>query len=137
MLLDVIKKALKIGWDLIDEKVFNFLKQVFNGKTGTFLDKYHKEINEAVKIVEEIVEFVETKQAANSYQLMRDVNFSYDIDLDDKSIELILTDSRKKSTIKHEIAYNLVKEKLDYELKSGEKNALDLGIDLAVARFFN
>lgn len=123
----------KIG----NSKFVEFLKEVFAGKTGEFLDENYKSINAAVKLAEEIGEYIAANKEKPYDELKFDINEKFVCNVDDEDIEEIDED---KATGKFKLAYklsvNFIKEDgKDFVEKLG-KAALKLGIELAVNRFF-
>ncbi len=117
----------------IEKKFVKFLKEVFAGKTGGFLDKYHNEINQAVDIVDDIYKLVTTGDTEGTAKF-RDIKLEYDIDLSEKDVEILISKDRKADTLRREMAYNLVKKDLQNKGKEVVDHAIDTGISLAVAR---
>lgn len=118
-------------------KFWVFLIELFRGTTGDFLDNNHEEINESVKVVEEIAKFLFDNKA-KSYQELKDHilnNFKISISIDEmRTIYL------EKSTGKFALAYKNSSEKIKANGKDFNeelmKSALSLGIEMAVNRFF-
>lgn len=123
----------KIG----ESKFFNFLKEVFEGKTGEFLDENYEAINEAVQLAEKIGEYISLNKTKDVLALQVEINELYGLILDKDSIENIIND---KAIGKFSLAYDLSRQMIEKNGKSFVeklcKSALSLGIELAVNRYF-
>ena len=118
MLLRTIKKVLVLGWDLVDEKVLEFLQDVFKGRTGKFLDKHHDIINEAVDTVDEVVKLVTTKKSKGEFNLSRELSIEWDINLRESEIDILVSNNRKSNILRHEMAYDLIQRDLQNRNKN-------------------
>ena len=123
----------KIG----ESKFWKFLVEVFQGKTGEFLDENYEAINNSVKITEEIAEYILKSPRKTVQEIQIYVRKTYKVEISEEEIEEIDND---KSTGKFVLAYNLTIRLMKANGKEFVeklfKSALSLGIELAVSRYF-
>ena len=123
----------KIG----ESKFWKFLVEVFQGKTGEFLDENYEAINISVKITEEIAEYILKSPRKTVQEIQIYVRKTYKVEISEEEIEEIDND---KSTGKFVLAYNLTIRQMKANGKEFVeklfKSALSLGIELAVSRYF-
>lgn len=122
----------KIG----ESKFWRFLVEVFQGKTGEFLDENYEAINNSVKITEEIAEYI-LEEHRTVKEIKNYVKETYKVEITEEEIIEIDND---KSTGKFVLAYNLTIRQMKANGKEFVeklfKSALSLGIELAVSRYF-
>jgi hypothetical protein len=132
--LEFISKGV-IG--IIGKKFAQFLFDVFKDMTGDILDKTYKIINEIVCNVENIGEYIEQHKEIPAEILAINLTEKYGLTIHSKDIEHI---RRNKGEGKYALAYELIVERIIKEQKNinlnSAKSALNLGIELAVNRFF-
>jgi len=111
----------------------NFLQEVFSGKTGDVLDNTYKEINEAVQNVQNIGEFVINNTGRDVNDIGIEVSEKYGIVLESGDIQNILDN---KGLGKYQLAFKIIEKRLIEDGKKYTEQAINLGIELAVNRFF-
>ena len=123
----------KIG----ESKFWRFLVEVFQGKTGEFLDENYEAINNSVQVTEEIAEYILKSPRKTVQEIQIYVRKTYKVEISEEEIEEIDND---KSTGKFVLAYNLTIRQMKANGKEFVeklfKSALSLGIELSVSRYF-
>ena len=120
-------------------KTAKFIYEVFEGMVGEVLDVVYPVINEAVKNAENIGKYIKENTTAsmqNTYELSDKIAEMYGYKVSTKAIELIRNEGNIKGYGKYLIAYTLIKDRLEAEGKEFIPSIINLGIELAVSRYF-
>lgn len=122
-------------------KFIKFLIEVWDGVTGDVLDETHEYINEAVLNVEQIGEYILANTSKTSQELSDELmeRFGYEeitVEFVEKYLSEQKGDYEKIKTAKYNLAYEIIKNRIKYEGKSFVGKIVNLGIELAVNRFF-
>jgi hypothetical protein len=133
-ILEFITKGLI---NLVGKKFVDFLIEVFSDMTGKVLDETYKIINEIVCNVEKIGEYVAEHPETPVQVLAINLTEKYGLVIHSKDVEKI---RKNKGEGKYALAYELIVERIQLEGKNinleTAKQAINLGIELAVNRFF-
>jgi len=115
-------------------KFLNFLIEVFKDLTGVVLDDSYKIINEVVLNVENIAQYIVDNTTYPNEQLTAILinRYGYDISIFD-----VFEIKKNKSVGKFLLARKLIKKRLISERKKFVGQSINLGIELAVSRFFS
>jgi len=115
-------------------KFLNFLIEVFKDLTGVVLDDSYKIINEVVLNVENIAQYIVDNTTYPNEQLIAILinRYGYDISIFD-----VFEIKKNKSVGKFLLARKLIKKRLISERKKFVGQSINLGIELAVSRFFS
>ena len=115
-------------------KFLNFLIEVFKDLTGVVLDDSYKIINEVVLNVENIAQYIVDNTTYPNEQLIAILinRYGYDISIFD-----VFEINKNKSVGKFLLARKLIKKRLISERKKFVGQSINLGIELAVSRFFS
>lgn len=119
------------------KKIIEFFIDVFNGATGEILDNTYKIINEVVCNVENIGEYIWNNSTTDLTKLSGDIASKYGVILSRENIARILVN---KGEGKYQLAFEMIRARLEVEITGFNferaKQAINLGIELAVNRFF-
>ncbi len=121
-------------------KIASFLVEVFSGATGEVINEHYKIVNEYVKNVENIAEFVnkEVNREKGVQSLIKQVEEVYGIKLSCGDVDGLL--SVFKGIGKQRIVFELVRDRIVVEggsvLKKGFEQGINLAIEFAVNRYF-
>lgn len=133
----MVKWLLKVLEKFVGSKFAKFLLEVFADKTGEIIEDSYEFVNEYVKNVENIGEYIEDNPDKSSSDVIQYVKetYGYELELDD--VELI---DENKGYGKYKLVYRLVIERMEEEgkniFKEGIEQGLNLAIEFAVNRFF-
>jgi Mg2+ and Co2+ transporter CorA len=125
---------------LANDKTAKFIYQVFEGIVGDILDATYPIINEAVQNAEKIGNYIvanTTASMSNTTELQDKIFEMYGYKIETSAIEYLRqTESKIKGIGKYLIAYKIIKDRLEVEGKKFIPSIINLGIELAVARYF-
>lgn len=135
-MLNWIKRVIiKLG----TSKFGKFLLEVFAGKTGEFLNENYKLINEAVKLTENISNYIKAEE--NKYKdlvdIKRYVDETYACSIENKDIQSIIDNGwLGKFSLARKLSIQFIQSESKEFATEIIESALQLGIQLAVNRFF-
>jgi hypothetical protein len=136
-----LKKALNVLGGSFG-KFINFLLEVWKGVTSAVLEENYKYINEAVLNVEQIGNYILANSDKTSVWLAGELKrrFGYR-EIDIEFVEKFIHEQNTKYEIikcaKYNLAYQIIKNRIKAEGKSFVSRSINLGIELAVSRFFD
>ncbi len=119
----------------INSKTAKFIYEVFEGMVGEVLDAVYPIINEAVKNTENIGNYIKTHTELTNTELVKKIAEIYGYKLTCLEVEYVKT-HEIKGYGKYLIAYTLIKNRLELEGKKVTPSIINLGIELAVSRYF-
>lgn len=124
-------KFLKEVWELFKNKFVKFLLEVWNEENNTYIENSYKFVNELVKNVENIGEYVIKNKETDSSILANTLEKQYGYKLYVKDIDKIKSD---KSQGKADLVERLTILRMKNEKKDYKKSIIRLCIELAVNR---
>lgn len=116
-------------------KTAKFIYEVFEGMVGEVLDAVYPIINEAVKNTENIGNYIKAHTELTNTELVKKIAEIYGYKLTCLEVEYVKT-HEIKGYGKYLIAYTLIKNRLELEGKKVTPSIINLGIELAVSRYF-
>lgn len=118
-------------------KFFIFLKEVFAGNTGTFLDENYKIINLNVHLAEEIGEYIGDNITDNVDVLRQVIIEKWALELtDEQIIDIKVNKGKGKFELAFALSKNNIVDNGGTFIEKSLTQALRLGIEMAVNRFF-
>lgn len=116
-------------------KTAKFIYEVFEGMVGEVLDAVYPVINEAVKNTENIGNYIKAHLDLSNLELTEKIAEMYGYKLTCLEVEYVKS-HEIKGYGKYLIAYTLIKNRLELEGKKEIPSIINLGIELAVNRYF-
>ena len=116
-------------------KTAKFIYEVFEGMVGEVLDAVYPVINEAVKNTENIGNYIKAHTELTNTELVEKIAEIYGYKLTCLEVEYVKS-HEIKGYGKYFIAYTLIINRLELEGKKFIPSVINLGIELAVSRYF-
>lgn len=126
-------KALIISFTT--SKTAKFIYEVFEGMVGEVLDTVYPVINEAVKNAENIGNYIKGHTELSNSELIAKIAEMYGYSITNEEVNYVKA-HEIKGYGKYLIAYTLIKNRLESEGKKVIPSIINLGIELAVNRYF-
>ena len=127
----IITNILRKGLSRVEEGLMKFLGAVFSGETGEFLQDNHNLINE---IVEQVEQMAAATINVNKLQAAEVILEKTGYAVSESVIEKIKNGGIAKSEAKRELARAMIVGQLEQLGKKIVMHAINVGIELAVAK---
>ena len=115
----------------------SFITEIFEGKTGVFVKDNFDDITAAVKLAENIGNYVIENKEKTFDELKVEIDEKFVCTVDDEDLEAI---DKNKSKGKFKLAYKLAKGFIESDGKEFAedifKSAMHLGIQIVVSKLF-